>query len=163
MLYNYGLLIKAQFNCVYPRIHCRPWRDFCGKTAHFAKRLCITIEKTKAREIKYSQADFKEGNDWMLWNEHQTLQERSFLGQEKSNCIPGLGVLLEGATLISPLVVYIKRHVFHKEKKKAPPLCKQPPSKTAHAFWNLYLWSAERPIMKMFRGAITANIPTVGL
>lgn len=40
-------------------------------------------------------------------------------GGRKSNCIPGLGVLLEGVTLISPLVVYIKRNVFFKEKKKA--------------------------------------------
>lgn len=40
-------------------------------------------------------------------------------GGRKSNCIKGLGVLLEGVTLISPLVVHIKRHVFFKEKKKA--------------------------------------------
>jgi len=39
-------------------------------------------------------------------------------GGRKSNCIPGLVVILEGVTLISPLVVYIKRHAFFKEKKK---------------------------------------------
>lgn len=40
-------------------------------------------------------------------------------GGRKSNCIPGLGVLLEGVTLISPMVVDINRHVFFKERKKA--------------------------------------------
>lgn len=47
--------------------------------------------------------------------------ERSFTekGGRKSNCIPGLGVLLEGVTLISPLVVDINQHVFFKERKKA--------------------------------------------
>lgn len=166
VLHNYGLLIKVQFNYIYPRIQYRPLKGLQCETAHFAKVL-RNYRKDEGMgnisNILRLITKRSEQREWLTYEMSDKHWERSFMerGGRKSNCIPGLGVILEGVTLISPLVVYINRHVRHEEEN--PPLCKQPPSKTAHAFWNLYLWSAERPIMKMFRGAITANIPTVGL